>query len=196
MLSLRSRNVIPLQHQMQLKELFKNTNKNPRKAHSNSLKNIQSSSPISHIKPGHDISNKLRKLSELYFNEIATITKRPLTDTQKQILKQYISENNFSKLTPQATHRCRKNYRAKKKELIKEWELQTKQSWPTYQKPVFNKGEIIRRVGAPYDVHHIVELSYGGANQWWNVHPAKFPTEHQQGIHKKGSIGYRIYDVK
>ena len=44
-----------------------------------------------------------------------------------------------------------------------------------------------------YDAHHIIESSYGGPNQWWNMHPARFPDQHQQGIHRAGGPSNQIF---
>lgn len=38
-----------------------------------------------------------------------------------------------------------------------------------------------------YDAHHIIENKYGGDNEWWNIHPAAKPQEHQRLIHGKDS---------
>lgn len=54
--------------------------------------------------------------------------------------------------------------------------------------------KVLRKNGYNYDAHHIIELSYGGPNIWWNMHPAAFPNEHQGGIHRKGSIGNELFD--
>lgn len=47
-------------------------------------------------------------------------------------------------------------------------------------------GKIIRKKGDKYDAHHIIENTFGGEHEWWNIHPAKFPNEHQAGIHGTG----------
>lgn len=47
--------------------------------------------------------------------------------------------------------------------------------------------------GKPYDAHHIIENKYGGDNEWWNIHPAKFPDEHQGGIHGAGSPSRELF---
>lgn len=48
--------------------------------------------------------------------------------------------------------------------------------------------------GELYDAHHIIENSYGGEHKWWNIHPAKFPDEHQGGIHGSGAPGNELYN--
>ncbi len=42
---------------------------------------------------------------------------------------------------------------------------------------------------------HIILLknAHGGEHEWWNMHPAKYPDEHQGGIHAKDSISREIF---
>ena len=73
-------------------------------------------------------------------------------------------------------------------------EKQTGQSWPRYTEDLYSKnGTLVRRAGQPYDAHHIIESRYGGPNQWWNMHPARFPDQHQQGIHRAGGPGSQVF---
>lgn len=74
------------------------------------------------------------------------------------------------------------------------WEEKTGQEWPKYSEDVLNEaGEVIRTAGQPYDAHHIIELSTSGPNEWWNLHPASFPGEHQNGIHAVGRLAKLIF---
>jgi len=78
----------------------------------------------------------------------------------------------------------RKDFNKKKNQLIKQWEEETGQKWPTF---VNTKGKI-----QEYDAHHIIENKVGGKNEWWNITPAKggkrdLGNEHQSGIHRKGA---------
>ena len=34
---------------------------------------------------------------------------------------------------------------------------------------------------------------FGGEYEWWNIHPAKFPNEHQSGIHGAGSPANELF---
>ena len=54
-------------------------------------------------------------------------------------------------------------------------------------------GWVIRRKGTRYDAHHIIENTFDGEHEWWNIHPAKFPDEHQRGIHAKESPASEIF---
>jgi hypothetical protein len=46
-----------------------------------------------------------------------------------------------------------------------------------------NNGRVVRQAGWAYDAHEIIPNSFGGPLEWWNIHPAKAPTQHQAGIH-------------
>ena len=79
-------------------------------------------------------------------------------------------------------------------DLIQMWEEKTGTEWPRYTEDVFNEaGDVLRTANQPYDAHHIIELSTGGPNEWWNLHPARFPGEHQNGIHAAGSWAKKIF---
>ena len=83
-----------------------------------------------------------------------------------------------------------------KNNVIKEWEKQTGQKWPTYTEDVISEktGRVIRRKGDKYDAHHIIENNIGGEHEWWNIHPARFPDEHQAGIHGAGSPSRGLFN--
>lgn len=51
----------------------------------------------------------------------------------------------------------------------------------------------IRSKGQPHDAHHVIESSRGGSNEWWNIHPARFPDQHQGGIHRTNSPASKIF---
>ena len=60
-------------------------------------------------------------------------------------------------------------------------EEETLQKWPVDEK------------GRRYQLHHIIEQQYGGEHEWWNIHPAKFPDQHQGGIHGANSPSREIF---
>lgn len=35
---------------------------------------------------------------------------------------------------------------------------------------------------------------YGGTLEWWNIHPAKWPNEHQGGIHRADGIWRKLFN--
>ncbi|MCD4486098.1 hypothetical protein LQR31_16620, partial [Chromobacterium vaccinii] len=131
---------------------------------------------------------KLSSRSRAYVRDIEAQTGTPLTEVQRNLLADDIRVNEYSRLSPAESARHRAEFNRVKNDLISEWESNTGQTWPTYADPVLSKnGTTLRRVGQPYDAHHVIESSYGGPNKWWNIHPARFPDQHQGGVHRAGS---------
>ncbi|GIO23691.1 hypothetical protein J11TS1_22720 [Oceanobacillus sp. J11TS1] len=44
-----------------------------------------------------------------------------------------------------------------------------------------------------YYLLNIIENTFGGEHEWWNIHLARFPNEHQASIHGVGSPANRIF---
>lgn len=127
-------------------------------------------------------------LIKKYIKHLQEITNRKLHPKQIEELKKALRGKKYEKLSPAETIKKRKEFNKLKDKLIKEWEEKTGQEWPTYTEDLVNKdGKIIRKKGDKYDAHHIIENNYDGNDEWWNMHPAKFPDEHQGGIHGKGA---------
>lgn len=72
-----------------------------------------------------------------------------------------------------------------KNKLRKEWADHYGVEYPKYTKEDIEKYAQIKntKLGANYDLHHIIPRKYGGPNEWWNMVPAKKSVEHQGGIH-------------
>lgn len=118
----------------------------------------------------------------------------PLSSQQRSLLASDLRINEYSRLSPEAAAGHRAEFGRVKNGLISEWEFNTGQRWPTYTQDVLSKnGTVVRRIGQPYDAHHVIESSYGGPNQWWNIHPARFPDQHQGGIHRAGGPSRNIF---
>ena len=129
-----------------------------------------------------------------YIDEIEKITKREIPAQQKELLDHALKENDYFKLDKTAKETVLKEYRKLRAELIQEWEKNTGNKWPRYVEDVLNEsGAVIRKAGDYYDAHHIIEVSVGGPNKWWNLTPAKFPSEHQNGIHAAGKLASKIF---
>ena len=63
-----------------------------------------------------------------------------------------------------------------------------------YAEDLLNEvGKVVRKKGQPYDAHHIIENKFEGPHEWWNMHPAKFPDEHQSAIHGTGSPANELF---
>ncbi|MDD9149855.1 hypothetical protein OYT88_14980 [Sporolactobacillus sp. CQH2019] len=139
---------------------------------------------------GASVTGKLdSNLVRSYIRDIEAKTGRKLPQNQIDELKNALRNNQYIKKTPAETRKLRRDFNKIKNKLISEWETQTDQKWPTYSEDVISgkTGKIIRSKGDQYDAHHIIENTYGGDSTWWNIHPAKFPDEHQLGIHGKDS---------
>ena len=136
-----------------------------------------------------------RDLAKAYLKDIEVKTGRKVPKEQIGFIKEALRNNKFEKLTPKETAKHRSKFTSSLKDrLIGEWEEKTNQKWPRYTEEVFDKnGEVARSIGQPYDAHHIIENNFGGPHEWWNIHPAKYPDEHQAGIHGKGSPSGKLF---
>lgn len=133
-------------------------------------------------------------LFERYLTDVETQTNRKINEAQKSLLIDYIKNNSIAELDKPTLSQRREEFDKTKNKLIIDWEKNTNQKWPVYEQDVLNeKGKILRKKGNKYDAHHIVELSNSGKNVWWNLHPAKFPDEHQGGIHRKDGLANKLF---
>ena len=129
-----------------------------------------------------------------YIRHLEDVTGKKLHPKQIKELKKALRNKEYKRMSPEEIIEKRKRFNNNKNSLIEKWEKETGQKWPTYDKDIRNKnGKIIRSKGELYDAHHIIENSYNGPDEWWNIHPAKFPNEHQGGIHGKGAPSRDIF---
>ncbi|RKI76540.1 T7SS effector LXG polymorphic toxin, partial [Clostridium sp. 1xD42-85] len=130
-----------------------------------------------------------------YIKDVERITGRKIPDNQKTLLKKELREVDYSSKLPKGEIiKHRKQFQRKKDKLIDEWEKNTGQKWPTYSKPVLSKrGRVYIEKGDRYDAHHIIKNEHGGPNEWYNIHPAKRPNEHQSGIHRKDGPEKKLF---
>ena len=129
-----------------------------------------------------------------YLNDIQAQTGLAVSPKQQKLIDQALAKTDYTRLSVAESKAHRAQFNKVKNELITQWEKQTGQSWPRYTEDLYSKnGTLVRRAGQPYDAHHIIESSYGGPNQWWNMHPARFPDQHQQGIHRAGGPSNQIF---
>ncbi|MGF7534463.1 T7SS effector LXG polymorphic toxin [Bacillus mexicanus] len=145
---------------------------------------------------GTKATGELNKdLAKAYLRDIEAKTGRKVNKEQIDHLKEALRNNNYEKLTPKETAKHRSKFTSSLKDrLIAEWEEKTNQKWPRYTEEVFDQyGEVARSIGQPYDAHHIIENNFGGPHEWWNIHPAKYPDEHQAGIHGKGAPSGKLF---
>ena len=136
-------------------------------------------------------SNTIKK----YVRDIEGRTGRELPKNQIDNLKAALRNKEYSKMSPIETAKHRAKFDSVKNKVIKEWERNTGQKWPVYNENIISEktGKVIRKKGDKYDAHHIIENTFGGEHEWWNMHPAKFPNEHQAGIHGAGSPANTLF---
>lgn len=129
-----------------------------------------------------------------YIDDIRTQTSLAVKPKQQQLIDAHLAKVEHTRLPTADSKAHHASFNKVKNELITQWEKQTGQSWPRYAEDLYSKnGTLVRRAGQPYDAHHIIESSYGGPNEWWNMHPARFPDQHQQGIHRAGGPGSQVF---
>lgn len=130
---------------------------------------------------GTQFSQNVRR----YMDAIEQHTGFRLHPSQRARLADDLRTTNYSRLSPEAGRVHRRGFTQRVREAqIAEWERQTGQAWPRYTEEVYTKsGEVYKKIGDPYDAHHVIENIYGGPHEWWNLTPARFPGQHQSGLH-------------
>ena len=130
-----------------------------------------------------------------YLQDVEDKTGMKIPSNQRAELENAMENETYRKLSPAETREHRNTYDNLRDTLIAEWEKMTGRTWPTYKENVYSKsGELLKSLRQRYDAHHIIEVSFGGDNIWWNLHPARFPDVHQKGIHGKGSIANKLFN--
>ncbi len=137
---------------------------------------------------------KFNKTFSAYIKDVESITGTPMSREQKRLIKAAITEGRFVKLNKEEHADHRRKFNKIKKELILEWEKNTGMKWKTYDSEVYSsKGKVVRFKGQNYDAHEIILNSWGSPLKWWNIVPARFPDEHQNGIHRKNGLADKIF---
>ncbi|MGV8830296.1 MAG: HNH endonuclease signature motif containing protein [Breznakibacter sp.] len=132
-------------------------------------------------------------LVKRYFQHIQEVTGRPVPQVQIDKLKEALRAKEYKRLSQEATEAHRIEFNKKRVVLISEWEAKTGQTWPCYADDIYEDGKKVATKGHRYDAHHIIENKYGGENEWWNIHPAARPKEHQRLIHGEGSPALELF---
>ena len=125
-----------------------------------------------------------RKLKEA-FKDIEAQTEIRVSQKQFRLLKKELQKKAFwERLSKDEIADLRDEYEKSYSEIILAWQHKTEQKWPTYKREVEENGKMVMR-RFRYQVHHIIPLKVGGSpTAWWNVHPARFPDQHQGGLHR------------
>jgi predicted ribonuclease toxin of YeeF-YezG toxin-antitoxin module len=142
----------------------------------------------------YTINETLKQNFDEYMNDIKKCTGRSVSEKQQELLKDYIDHNPISRLSKSDCAEHRRDFSEKRADIRREWAFNNREEWPKYEKDVVINGKIERNKGFSYDAHHIIENSYAGPNEWWNMTPATFPEQHQQGIHRPNGVASRIFD--
>lgn len=133
-------------------------------------------------------------LVKKYFKHIQDVTGRAVPKNQIDKLKDALRVKEYKRLAKAEIDAHRASFNSNKNQIIKDWETNTGQQWPKYTESVYSKNGIeLRKPGDLYDAHHIIETKYDGNNEWWNMHPARFPDQHQAGIHGEGSPSRELF---
>lgn len=149
------------------------------------------------LKRRSEVTLRLRENINLYLEELENITSRKMSSYQKESIKSYIYTNEIYKIDNTEHNKKRREFHQSCRNLRIEWERETEHDWPKYQKDVYVNGKLWRMRGENYDAHHIIELSFGGPNVWYNIIPAASPVEHPYAIHASGSMCTKIFgDIK
>lgn len=129
-----------------------------------------------------------------YLRDVEKQTGFRIGHEQRELLKREIKNNDFQKLSTEATREGRVDFALKRSSIIAEWEKHTGKEWPKYAEDVVNaEKKIVRKAGHNYDAHHLIENDYGGPNAWYNITPADFPDGHQGGIHRAGGVIKQVF---
>jgi hypothetical protein len=137
---------------------------------------------------------KVLRLAHQYKKEVETLTGLAVHPKQVAEIKKALRAKKYAKLTEQETAKSRKAFNNVKNSLIERWEKETGQNWPRYDQDVLSKkGKPYIKKGDKYDAHHLIENTYGGEHEWWNIHPARNPDIHQAGIHGKDGISRLLF---
>ncbi|MCO6454946.1 MAG: hypothetical protein J5I93_06570 [Pirellulaceae bacterium] len=131
------------------------------------------------------LSSEFSQNVRTYLNTIENHTGFRLHPAQRARLIDDLRTNSYSRLTSEAGRQHRRGFtQTVRRNQIAEWERQTGQTWPRYAEDLVNEnGTVLRRAGDPYDAHHVIESIYSGPHEWWNLTPARFPNQHQGGVH-------------
>jgi len=152
------------------------------------------------IKFGSEIHNAkstknatLMKSFDRYLDDIYIMTSFRVSTDQKKLLLEYINSCPIYKLDKSLQKVHRDDFIKRRRTLIKQWEYHYGINWNVYGNNVVIGDQIKRHTGQAYDAHHIIELSWNGPNEWWNLVPASYPTQHQNGIHRKNGVCSEIF---
>lgn len=125
----------------------------------------------------------LNKLSRDYVDEMKRLS--PCPDT----LGDMKDLGDLKNTPPEIVKEKRQQFNNQRNNLIRQWEEKNGCEWPKYEQDVYSKnGNIVRKKGDYYEVHHIKPLTVGGENSAKNITPLHYDVHNdRQGIHAPNS---------
>ena len=122
----------------------------------------------------------------IYLDDVETQTGRKIPIGQREMVIYEGIHNSVEhqRLSRQDYQNHSKDFQDARARLRQEWELATGQILPQMA------------TGQYYDAHELIPKVYNSPLQWWNIHPALKPDQHQRGIHRKNAPLYSIYPRK
>jgi hypothetical protein len=110
-----------------------------------------------------------------YINDLHAKSGFAIGAGQRKLLANDLRGNRdlVNSVTGEKLQLLRSEFSTRRGSLISDWEKQTGQKWPRYSRQDLREG-LGRKgavVGDRFDAHHIRQLSDGGRNAWWNIHP-------------------------
>lgn len=97
-----------------------------------------------------------------YFIHVQEVTGRPVFQKQIDKLKDALRNKEYKRLSKSELDAHRADFNKRKNQLIKEWEIETGEKWPTYEQDFYQNGKLMRKAGDQYDAHHLIENQFGG----------------------------------
>lgn len=131
-----------------------------------------------------DVEDNLEQIVEEYFEDLKSKSEYPETISDKPF-----EVSDLKRITPVENAKMHDEYDDLKADLRKQWEEINGMPWPKYENDVYSaNGNLIRKAGDNYDLHHVQPLGMGGKNEVGNITPLHAEVHYdKQGIHAPDS---------
>lgn len=150
-------------------------------------------SPITRLEnKGKESNEGIENFTRLKNNYIDDLRgKSPCPETLKSV-----DINHIEKISSEVTKKRRSEFNNNRNKIIKEWETNHNQTWPTYSNDIIGKnGTIVRYKGQCLEAHHIKPLSLGGENSGVNITPMHYKDHNDhRGIHSNEGSYKKLQD--
>jgi hypothetical protein len=126
-----------------------------------------------------------------YGRQLHKVSKFALNSRQYALLKKCFQDRSCASFIKNPT----KWDKTVRDRAVKAWEQHTGSAWPRHTNVVYGKnGNVLARIGDPYEAHHVIPKQIGGPHAWWNMHPVPRP-EHQSVVHASKSFLNQIMEI-